>query len=76
MGAVTAIMHLARDSNIKGAVFDSPFYSFTDLTRDLVSRHTKIPAFIANMIRSILRKSIMTKAGFDINALKTYEYAQ
>ena len=69
-------MHVSRDSNLKGMVLDSPFYSFTELTKDLVNTHTKIPSFIANMLRSILRKSILSKAGVDISFLKTFEFAK
>jgi len=69
MGAVTAIMHGDRDPSIAGMVLDSPFTELKVLAEELCSNFTKIPKFILSGAMSLIRKTIQSKAKFDINDL-------
>jgi len=74
MGAVTSILHASREPLIAGMVLDSPFSNLTTLSKELVAYYTKIPAFIANIARKFVRKTVMAKANFDISLLNPIEF--
>jgi hypothetical protein len=58
MGAVTALMYLKKDHDIKAAVFDSPFKSLQSLIEDLCKKNSKIPMFILAGAVKIISKTI------------------
>jgi acetyl esterase/lipase len=74
MGAVTSILHAPRDPTIAGMVLDSPFSNLNKLTLELVKTYSKIPTFIASIARKFVRKSIISKAKFDMDKLNPIEY--
>lgn len=69
MGAATALMHSDKDPSIAGIVVDSAFSDLRVLAEELAKTHAKIPKFITSGALSILRKTIQSKAQFDINQL-------
>jgi hypothetical protein len=58
MGAVTAMLYLARECEVKVAVFDSPFKSFKGLVEDMALKTTKVPKIILSAMLKIISKSI------------------
>ena len=70
MGAVTALLHLEKDSKIAGVILDSPFSSLRVVAYDLMKAHTRIPSFIITMGLSFIRKTVKRKANFNIDDLK------
>ena len=76
MGAVTCILYGAADPSIAGMVLDSPFASLTTLMHELVELHKySIPSMFVSMAISLLRRSIKSKANFDIEKLAPVEHA-
>ena len=74
MGAVTAIMYVQMDPSIACLILDSPFSSLKNLARDLVdSQQLRVPRFALSIGLRIIRSSIKSRAGFDINALEPIE---
>ena len=69
MGAATALMHADRDPTIAGMVLDSAFSSLKILAEDLCKNYTKMPKFLLSGGLSVIRKTIKSKANFDINFL-------
>lgn len=74
MGAVTSILHVARDNSIAGMVLDSPFSNLNKLSLELVKTYTKIPLFIANLVKKFVRKTVLSKGKFDMNKLNPIDY--
>ena len=74
MGAVTSILHTSKDSSIAGIVLDSPFSNLTQLSLELVKTYTKIPTLIAQIIKKFVRKSVLSKAKFDMDKLNPIDY--
>mmetsp|Transcript_30416 Transcript_30416/g.27666 ORF Transcript_30416/g.27666 Transcript_30416/m.27666 type:complete len:270 (-) Transcript_30416:640-1449(-) len=70
MGAVTALMHADRDPSIAGIVLDSPFSDMRLLAEELVKQHSSIPKFIVSGALGIIKKTIKSKAKFDLDELK------
>jgi len=76
MGAVTCILYGAADPSIAGMVLDSPFASLTTLMHELVELHKySIPSMFVSMAIGLLRRSIKSKANFDIEKLAPVEHA-
>eukprot|EP00331_Platyophrya_macrostoma_P010127 CAMPEP_0176429674 /NCGR_PEP_ID=MMETSP0127-20121128/13838_1 /TAXON_ID=938130 /ORGANISM="Platyophrya macrostoma, Strain WH" /LENGTH=401 /DNA_ID=CAMNT_0017811497 /DNA_START=36 /DNA_END=1241 /DNA_ORIENTATION=- len=69
MGAVTALMHGDRDPSIAGIVLDSAFSDMKVLAEELAKSHSNLPKFIVSSAMSFVRKTIQSKAKFDINSL-------
>ncbi len=74
MGAVTSILHVARDNSIAGMVLDSPFSNLNKLSLELVKTYTKIPLFIANLAKKFIRKTVLSKAKFDMDKLNPIDF--
>jgi hypothetical protein len=74
MGGVTGIFHASRDPSIASLVLDSPFSSLKVLAGELVQNYTPIPKMIGTIARKFVRKSILSKAGFDIDELNPVAY--
>jgi hypothetical protein len=70
MGAATALLHGNRDPSIAGMVLDSPFSDLRILAEELASTYAKVPKFILSTARKMIRKTIKSKAHFDIYDLK------
>ncbi|CAD8073106.1 unnamed protein product [Paramecium sonneborni] len=76
MGAVTALMHADRDPSIAGLVLDSAFSNLKSLAEELAKQYAqKVPSFAISAGLSMIRKTIQSKANFDIeniNPLKNH----
>jgi predicted alpha/beta-fold hydrolase len=70
MGAVTALLHGDRDPSIAGMVLDSPFSDLKQLVNELARTHTKVPSFLVSTAMALIRKSVQSRAEFDIYNLK------
>ena len=69
MGSVTALLHGDRDPSIAGMILDSPFSSLKVLVNELAKSHTKVPGFLVSSALALIRKSIQSRANFDIEHL-------
>jgi len=76
MGAVTAIMYSAKNSNIACVVLDSPFAKFKRLVHELVKSRANVPKLFTSMVLGMLRKKVKKKANFDVFELKPIEYVK
>jgi pimeloyl-ACP methyl ester carboxylesterase len=77
MGAATSIMYSQRDHTIAGIVVDSPFTSLEDVMTELVLSHQSwIPKKAIKMGINVMRKSILSRAQFDIRANTPIEHAK
>jgi len=74
MGAATSLLHGDRDPSIAGMVIDSPFCSLSRLSDELARTYSKIPGFIVSVAKSMIRKTIKKKAGFNINDLEPIDH--
>eukprot|EP00924_Labyrinthula_sp_SR-Ha-C_P014418 snap_masked-scaffold_20-processed-gene-5.78-mRNA-1 protein AED:0.22 eAED:0.22 QI:0/-1/0/1/-1/1/1/0/400 len=75
MGAATAIMYAPQNPEIACFIADSPFYSLPALCKELVeSAKLPIPKFAVNFALSFIRKSVKSKAKFDINKLEPIDF--
>jgi cephalosporin-C deacetylase-like acetyl esterase len=70
MGAATALLHSDRDPSIAGLVLDSPFSNLPKLTEELFQQHAEgVPGFVYSMLNFFVKKSIKSRAFFDIEDL-------
>ena len=69
MGSVTALLHADRDPSIAAIILDSPFSSLKVLVNELAKTHTKVPGFLVSSALALIRKSIQSRANFDIEHL-------
>lgn len=69
MGAATSLLHADRDHSIAGVVLDSSFASLKQLAKELAARHTKIPNWILTAAMKIVKKSVKSRADFDLEKL-------
>ena len=76
MGAVTAIMYGASDPTISALVLDSPFYSLNLLINEIVDQKVSVPKFILDRVLKSVKATIKEKAGFNIDDLETYKFAE
>ena len=76
MGSVTALLHGDRDPSIAGMILDSPFSNLRTLVNELARTHTKIPGFLVSSTMALIRKSIQSKAHFDINNLTPIDHVK
>lgn len=74
MGAVTSILHAARDNSIAGIVLDSPFSNLKRLTLELAKTYSNVPGLIVKFVSKFLKRTILSKAKFDIEKLNPIEY--
>ena len=58
MGAVTAMLYLAKTIDVKAAVFDSPFKSLKSLIEDMTKKNSKIPSFVLGGAIKIISKTV------------------
>lgn len=67
MGAATAILYAHMDPCIAGMVLDSGFASLSMLAKELAEQaEFKIPKMVVSIALKMIRKSIKSRAGFDI----------
>lgn len=76
MGAVTALLHADRDPSIAGIVLDSPFSDMKLLVNELAKSYTKIPSFLVSGALKLVRKTIKSKAKFDILDLSPIKHVE
>lgn len=69
MGAVAALLQLKDDLQIAGAVLDSAYESLPRLAKELAHRVANAPDFLLSQVIKIIRKTILKRAQFDMNAL-------
>lgn len=74
MGAVTALLHGDRDPSIAGMILDSPFTSLSLLAEELARNYAKVPKLLVSTAMKLIRKSIKSKAHFDIKDLNPIEH--
>lgn len=71
MGAATALLHGDRDPYIAAMVLDSPFADLTQLAEEIVEKGRgdgiSIPSFVLRALLSIVKSSVKTQAGFDLD---------
>jgi len=77
MGAATALLHAYRDPSIAGLVLDSPFASMNRLTEELINKHTgKVPGFTISVFLWFVKKTIKSKAQFNMDDLVPLNYVE
>ncbi len=69
MGAITALMHADRDPSIGAMILDSPFTSLRKVAEELAKEYS-IPNFLTTFGLMFIRKSIKSRAKFNIDHLK------
>ena len=70
MGAVTALLYADSDPSIAGIVLDSPFSSMSKLTNELFEKYSSgIPGFLFSIFSFFVKKSIKSRANFNIDDL-------
>lgn len=74
MGAVTCLLHARRDPSIAGMVLDSPFASLSKLSEELGKQYSSLPNFILKGGMSIVRKSIKSRAKFDVKDVNPIDH--
>jgi alpha-beta hydrolase superfamily lysophospholipase len=74
MGSVTCLLHGDRDPGIAGMVLDSPFANLRQLVNELAKKHVNVPGFLLNAAIWAIKKSIKSKAGFDIEKLSPIDH--
>jgi hypothetical protein len=74
MGAVTALLYADQDPCIGGMVLDSPFLSLNLIAEQELEKRKNIPGFIKSAAISHIRKSILSRAKFDVNDINTIEH--
>jgi alpha-beta hydrolase superfamily lysophospholipase len=76
MGAVTCLLHGDRDPGIAGMVLDSPFSNLRKLVDELAKKYTKVPNFLLSAAVWAVKKSIKSRADFDIEKLSPIDHVQ
>jgi dipeptidyl aminopeptidase/acylaminoacyl peptidase len=77
MGAATSIMYSSMDSSVSGIVVDSPFVSLEELIQELVlSNQAWVPRKLIKMGVGIMKRSIQSRAGFNIRENAPIEKAR
>lgn len=76
MGAVTALLHGDRDPTIAGMILDSPFSNLTNLAKELAKSHTKLPDFLVKTAFWSVKKTIKSKASFDVDKLTPIDHVK
>jgi len=76
MGAATALMHSNKDPSIAGLVLDSAFTDLKTLAEELCKQYANLPKLVVSGAMSIVRKTIQSKAKFDINNLRPIEHVK
>mmetsp|Transcript_71553 Transcript_71553/g.186060 ORF Transcript_71553/g.186060 Transcript_71553/m.186060 type:complete len:657 (-) Transcript_71553:97-2067(-) len=66
MGAVTTLMHAARDPSLAGVVADSPFCDLWTLIKEVCFHFVRLPSLLVAPVLQVIRLVIQQKAGFDI----------
>lgn len=74
MGAVTALLHGDRDPSIAGMVLDSSFSALHLLAEELAKNYAKVPKLLVSTALKLIRKSVKSKAKFDINDLNPIDH--
>lgn len=74
MGAVTALLYGDRDPSIGGMVLDSPFSNMKLLVNELARAHTKILGIFVTVALKLIRRTIKSKAKFDILKLTPIDH--
>ena len=74
MGSVTCLLHGDRDPGIAGMVLDSPFTNLRALVNELAKKHVNVPNFLLSAAIWAVKKSIKSKAGFDIEKLSPIDH--
>lgn len=70
MGAATALLYADRDPGIAGIVLDSPFSSMKRLVEELYHKYApKVPGFLFSILQYFVKKSIKSRAHFDLGDL-------
>lgn len=77
MGAVTALMYAAKDSSIAGMVIDSPFSNLTKLIKEIGEQLLpRMPGFMVSMLTWFIRKSVKSRANFNIDHLSPIDLVE
>eukprot|EP00930_Biecheleria_cincta_P024205 TRINITY_DN17352_c0_g1_i1.p1 TRINITY_DN17352_c0_g1~~TRINITY_DN17352_c0_g1_i1.p1 ORF type:complete len:562 (-),score=88.74 TRINITY_DN17352_c0_g1_i1:115-1800(-) len=66
MGAVTTLLHAARDPTLAGVVADSPFSDLWGLIQEICSSKVRLPHMAWNPVLQGIRMMIQKEANFDI----------
>ena len=76
MGAVTALLHGDRDPTIAAMVLDSPFSKLNDLCKEIAASYTKLPSFLVSGALSMVKRTIKSKSGLDIDKLSPIDHVK
>lgn len=74
IGAVTAMLYLAKSKDIKAAIFDNPYKNVKSVIEEMV-KQTKIPSLVAGGAVKMISKSIQDKGDFDLHNVNPHKYA-
>ena len=69
MGAATSVLRAAEDWTLGALVLDSPFSDLPMVASELVNSQLAVPDFLLSMALQSVRKEILERAKFDIEAL-------
>ena len=75
MGAVTSLLHSARDPTIGAVVLDSPFSNLKKLVHELAARNSGVPKFLIKAAYLLIRKTIQSQVKFDIDDISPIDIA-
>jgi len=76
MGATTALLYSAKYPQIECLILDSAFSHFKKLIKEIANKKASIPGFLTGSAYNMIRKTIQTKAGFDIEELKPIDHVE
>lgn len=73
MGAVTAMLYLPRQKDVKAVIFDNPYKNVKSVIEGMLNQ-TKVPSFMVGGAAKIISKSVQDKADFDLNNVNPVKY--
>ena len=75
MGAVTAIFLASKTTLVDAMVLDSPFDKLKNVVMNLMEQHSNLPSLIIRGAVSIIRRTVLEKAKFDIFDVNPINFA-
>jgi hypothetical protein len=73
LGAVTAMLSLRRQNDIKAVIFDNPYKNVKSVIEGMLNQ-TKVPSFMVGGAAKIISKTIQDKADFDLHNVNPVKY--
>ena len=74
MGAVSSLLYLGKNVEIKAVVLDSPFKHLKNYIENTLRKTSNIPSLVINGAVKVICKTIEDKVGFDPNNVNPLKY--